>query len=58
MDGTPQIIPRLDSRGARQQTLKAAIGCVGTGLHSGRRINLTLHPAEPGSGIVLRRSDL
>lgn len=58
MDGMPQITPRLDSFGDRQRTLKASIGCVGTGLHSGRRVNLTLHPAEPGTGIVLRRSDL
>ena len=40
-----------------QQTLKNAIGCVGTGLHSGRRIALRLLPAEPGSGIVFRRVD-
>ena len=58
MDGTPQITPRLGSLAARQRTLKAAIGCVGTGLHSGRRVSLTLHPAEPGTGIVLRRTDL
>jgi UDP-3-O-[3-hydroxymyristoyl] N-acetylglucosamine deacetylase len=41
----------------RRRTLKAAIGCVGIGLHSGRRANLTLHPASPGTGIVFRRSD-
>lgn len=51
-------MPRLDSLGSSQRTLKTSIGCVGTGLHSGRRINLTLHPAEPGTGIVLRRTDL
>ena len=43
---------------ARQKTLKAAIHCRGVGLHTGARINLTLHPAAPGSGIVFRRSDL
>ena len=41
-----------------QHSLKAPIGCVGIGLHSGRRIRLTLHPAELGSGIVFRRTDL
>jgi UDP-3-O-[3-hydroxymyristoyl] N-acetylglucosamine deacetylase len=41
-----------------QRSLKAPIGCVGIGLHSGRRIRLTLHPAEPGSGIVFHRTDL
>ncbi len=41
-----------------QHTLRSAIGCVGVGLHSGRRVNLTLRPAEAGSGIVFRRADL
>lgn len=54
----PQMKPRVDSLGSNQRTLKASIGCIGTGLHSGRRVNLTLHPAEPGTGIVLRRTDL
>lgn len=42
----------------RRRTLKAPIGCVGTGLHSGRRAALTLRPAEAGRGIVFRRTDL
>lgn len=55
MDGLPQaFIPDQPW----QRSLKAPIGCVGVGLHSGRRIHLTLQPAEPGSGIVFRRSDL
>ena len=41
-----------------QRTLKAAIGCVGIGVHSGRRVHITLHPAPAGSGIAFRRSDL
>ena len=43
---------------ARARTLKSAIGCVGVGLHSGARTNLTLRPARAGDGIVFRRSDL
>lgn len=43
---------------ARQRTLKRAIGCVGVGLHGGREVALTLHPAAPGSGIRFRRGDL
>ncbi len=43
---------------ARRKTLKTAIGCVGIGLHSGRRVSLTLRPAPIGAGIVFRRSDL
>jgi UDP-3-O-[3-hydroxymyristoyl] N-acetylglucosamine deacetylase len=41
-----------------QRTLKSAIDCVGVGLHSGRRVSLTLRPAPLGQGIVFRRTDL
>ena len=41
-----------------QHTLKASIGCVGVGLHSGQRVTLTLHPAGVDHGIVFRRTDL
>src|SRR5271169_2537071 len=41
-----------------QQTLKAAIGCRGVGLHSGRRVAMSLLPAAAGTGIVIRRTDL
>jgi UDP-3-O-[3-hydroxymyristoyl] N-acetylglucosamine deacetylase len=40
-----------------QKTLKAPIHCRGVGLHSGARIELTLHPAAPDTGIRFRRSD-
>jgi UDP-3-O-[3-hydroxymyristoyl] N-acetylglucosamine deacetylase len=42
----------------RQRTLKAPIGCVGVGLHSGQRINLMLRPAPADHGVVFRRTDL
>lgn len=42
----------------RQQTLKSVIGCVGVGVHSGRRVALTLRPAPAGHGIAFRRTDL
>jgi UDP-3-O-[3-hydroxymyristoyl] N-acetylglucosamine deacetylase len=42
----------------RRKTLKTAIGCVGVGLHSGRRVSLTLRPALAGTGIMFSRSDL
>ncbi len=48
----------LPAENGRRRTLKAPIGCVGDGLHTGRRLSLTLRPAELGSGIVFRRSDL
>lgn len=44
--------------GFHQQTLKSAIGCVGIGLHSGKRVRMTLHPAAADHGIVFRRTDL
>ena len=42
----------------RQQSLKTSIPCSGRGLHSGRRVRMTLHPAPEDSGIVFRRTDL
>ena len=42
----------------RRKTLKTAIGCVGVGLHGGRRVSLTLRPAPAGTGILFRRTDL
>lgn len=42
----------------RQRTLKNAIDCVGVGLHSGHKVNLSLHPAPVDTGIVFRRVDL
>jgi len=41
-----------------QRTVKTAIGCVGVGVHSGRRTSLTLQPAPANHGIVFRRTDL
>lgn len=55
---SPQISPAPDSFGLWQQSLKSSIGCVGTGLHCGQRVSLTLRPAEAGHGIVFRRTDL
>jgi len=41
-----------------QRTLKALSRAVGVGLHSGERVELTLRPAPPDTGIVFRRIDL
>ena len=41
-----------------QRTLKSLTTAVGVGLHSGQRVELTLRPAPPDSGIVFRRVDL
>jgi UDP-3-O-[3-hydroxymyristoyl] N-acetylglucosamine deacetylase len=42
----------------RQHTLKASISCSGVGLHSGTRVTMTLHPAEPNTGIRFHRTDI
>ena len=41
-----------------QRTLKSLTKAVGVGLHSGQRVELTLRPAQPDTGIVFRRVDL
>jgi UDP-3-O-[3-hydroxymyristoyl] N-acetylglucosamine deacetylase len=42
----------------QQRTLKSLTRAVGVGVHSGRKVELTLRPAPPDSGIVFRRVDL
>lgn len=42
----------------KQRTLKNTIRATGVGLHSGDKVYLTLHPAEPDTGICFRRVDL
>jgi len=41
-----------------QRTLSSAVRCAGIGLHSGEAIAMAIRPAEPGAGIVLRRTDI
>jgi UDP-3-O-[3-hydroxymyristoyl] N-acetylglucosamine deacetylase len=41
-----------------QRTLKTLTKATGVGLHSGERVELTLRPAPPDTGIVFRRVDL
>ncbi|PXW96946.1 UDP-3-O-[3-hydroxymyristoyl] N-acetylglucosamine deacetylase [Sphaerotilus hippei] len=42
----------------QQRTLKSLTRAVGVGLHSGQKVELTLRPAAPDTGIVFRRIDL
>jgi UDP-3-O-[3-hydroxymyristoyl] N-acetylglucosamine deacetylase len=60
MDGLARLpLAQSDaSPGWRQRTLKTAIDCVGVGVHSGRRVNLTIRPAAANHGIVVSRTDL
>lgn len=41
-----------------QRTIKSITQAVGVGLHSGQRVEMTLRPAQPNTGIVFRRVDL
>ena len=41
-----------------QRTLTSMTRAVGVGVHSGQRVELTLKPAPPNTGIVFRRVDL
>lgn len=43
---------------ALQRTLKNVIRCTGIGLHSGRKVYLSLRPAPENTGIVFHRIDL
>ena len=41
-----------------QKTIANVVSCKGIGVHSGTQVNLSLHPAVSGSGIVFIRTDL
>jgi UDP-3-O-[3-hydroxymyristoyl] N-acetylglucosamine deacetylase len=41
-----------------QRTLRRSISCAGIGLHSGKKVTLSLRPAAAGSGIRFQRADL
>jgi len=50
---------RRDSESMRmQRTLKGVTRTTGVGLHTGARVELTLRPAAPDTGIVFHRVDL
>jgi len=42
----------------QQRTIKSLTRAVGVGVHSGQKVELTLRPAAPDTGIVFRRVDL
>ena len=41
-----------------QKTIKQAIEFNGVGLHSGKKVNMKIKPAEPNTGIIFKRIDL
>ena len=42
----------------KQRTIKSVVKTVGIGLHSGRKVTLSLRPAPADAGIVFTRVDL
>jgi len=42
----------------RQRTIQNLVRTTGVGVHSGRRVELTLRPAQANTGIVFHRVDL
>lgn len=42
----------------RQRTLKTLVRTTGVGLHTGCKVEMTLRPAQAGTGIVFRRLDV
>jgi UDP-3-O-[3-hydroxymyristoyl] N-acetylglucosamine deacetylase len=42
----------------KQRTLKNVIRATGVGIHTGKKVYMTLRPAAPNSGIIFRRIDL
>ena len=41
-----------------QRTIKRPVSCTGIGLHSGKKVNLNIRPAEPDTGLKFKRTDL
>ena len=50
----PRALRHMDA----QRTLKRSISCAGIGLHSGKKVSLSLKPAAANTGIRFRRTDL
>ena len=48
----------LPNGSARQSTLRESISFVGRGLHGGKKVTMTIRPAEVDSGIVFLRKDI
>lgn len=42
----------------KQRTLKRSVQITGIGLHTGKKVTLTLRPAPENTGVVFRRTDL
>ena len=41
-----------------QKTIKAPINFEGVGLHTGKKVLMTIYPASPNSGVIFKRVDI
>jgi UDP-3-O-[3-hydroxymyristoyl] N-acetylglucosamine deacetylase len=41
-----------------QRTIKRPVSCTGIGLHSGKKVNLNIRPADPDTGVMFKRTDI
>ena len=53
-----QTFARQEESVLKQRTIKSVIKATGVGLHTGKKVTMTLRPAQPDQGIVFRRLDL
>ncbi len=53
-----QPFARQEESVLKQRTIKSVIKATGVGLHTGKKVTMTLRPAQPDQGIVFRRLDL
>ena len=58
LDGRQESPSFLRGRLAAQRTLRRIVHCAGIGLHSGRKVTLSLKPAAADYGIRFHRADL
>lgn len=42
----------------KQRSIKKSVSLIGVGVHSGKAVEIRLHPAEDNTGIIFRRIDL
>ncbi len=54
----PETVKQNKITMTRQRTLKNQVHSTGIGLHSGKKVHLTLRPAPENTGIVFRRVDM
>jgi UDP-3-O-[3-hydroxymyristoyl] N-acetylglucosamine deacetylase len=58
LPGNDGMAPSYNGVMLAQRTLKSLARAVGVGMHSGQKVELTIHPAATDTGIVFRRVDL